>query len=57
MELSDKNIFHSDLKPSNIIFKKAFKLNIDTQKKKEEPKLIHFGFSVNDYKNIDTDNN
>ena len=57
MKFSDNDIFHSDLKCSNIIFKKAFELNIDTQKKKEEPKLIHFGFSVNDYKNIDTDNN
>ena len=28
LKLSDYDIFHSDLKPSNIIFKNAFELNI-----------------------------
>ena len=42
MELSDKNIFHSDLKLSNIIFKKVFELNIDINQVIVEPKLIDF---------------
>ena len=52
MELSDNDIFHSDLKLSNIIFKKVFELNIDINQVIVEPKLIDFGCSVNNYKNF-----
>ena len=51
-ELQNIGIFHSDIKPANIVFKKEFTIDLDLDLVKVEPKIIDFGFSSNNWKKI-----